>query len=60
MGLPNGLGESTEASTVDGYKDGSDPWVGPARELRGRGNMHRLAHRLLVDVVHLFLLPSGL
>jgi hypothetical protein len=58
--LPHGLRESTETPTVGGYKDGSDPWVGPARQLRGGGDMHRLAHRLLVDVVHLFLLPSGL
>jgi hypothetical protein len=60
MCLTNWLSETTEASTVYGYKHSAHPRVGPANVLRGGGNKHRLAHRLLVDVVHLFLLPSGL
>jgi hypothetical protein len=60
MCLTNWLSETTEASTIGSNEHSAHPRVGPANVLRGGGNKHRLAHRLLVDVVHLFLLPSGL
>jgi hypothetical protein len=60
MRLTNWLSETTEASTIGSNEHSAHPRVGPANVLRGGGNKHRLAHRLLVDVVHLFLLPSGL
>jgi hypothetical protein len=60
MRLANRLGEPTESTTIIGNNDCTDPWVGPACQSRRGGNKHRLAHRLLVDVAHLFLLPSGL
>jgi hypothetical protein len=60
MCLTDWLGEATEALAIGGNENCSDPWVGSARQSRRSGDTHRLAHRLLVDVVHLFLLPSGL
>jgi len=60
VSLTNRLGETAEPATVSRNEYCSDPRVGPARQSRRSGDKHRLAHRLLVDVAHLFLLPSGL
>jgi hypothetical protein len=60
VSLTNRLGETAESSTVTRNEHCADPWVGSARQSRRSGDKHRLAHRLLVDVAHLFLLPSGL
>jgi hypothetical protein len=60
VSLTNRLGETAEPATVLRNEYCSDPRVGPARQSRRSGDKHRLAHRLLVDVAHLFLLPSGL
>ena len=58
--LADWLSETTEASTIGSNEHSAHPRVGPANVLRGGGNKHRFAHRLFVDVDHLFLLPSGL
>ncbi len=58
--LTDRLCETAEATTVVGNEHCADPRVGSARQSRRGGDKHRLAHRLLVDVAHLFLLPSGL
>jgi hypothetical protein len=58
--MADGLRETVESPAVGSNEHCSDPRVGSARQSRRSGDEHRFAHRLFVDVAHLFLLPSGL